>query len=807
MALKTYHIKIEGMVQGVGFRPLVYKVANNFGLTGWVNNATDGVHIRFNANDKTAREFYERIIEDSPHLSNITSHSISEIDPENFNSFEIVESEPGAEPNLMLTPDFAMCGTCKSELNDPDSRRYQYPFITCTQCGPRYSIITSLPYDRATTTMHSFAMCDQCKKEYNDPDNRRYYSQTNSCEECAIKMEIYDPRVNKLFSDNISIVNEVAAKLAEGKIVAVKGIGGYLLLADAANLASIKRLRQKKHRPSKPFAIMFPSIELVKKVAVLEEREERYLKDISAPIVLVRLRENSRDYLYVDEIAPHLSRIGVMLPYAPLFELILQKFGKPVIATSANISESPIISKDEDALKSLSPIADFVVTNNREVITPQDDSVIQFTRFSKQEIVIRRSRGMAPSYFNYDCKTGETILATGALLKSSFTFVNNGNTFVSQYLGSTESYEAQEVYSKTAQHFFYLFNSKPQTILTDKHPRYFSNLFAKKLGEELKIDVKEIQHHKAHFAAVLAENNLIQSQKGHQIRFSEKAVLGVIWDGTGQGDDGNIWGGEFFRYEENTMTRWGHFEYFPHILGDKMAREPRISALATCARSEAIDQILKNKFTEIEWKLYKKMVTNSVVPGLEKIDRRLQCSSVGRIFDAVASMLNLSDKQSYEGEAAMLLQEEASSYIAANGLSMIQSYFEKNIDCRNIPTALLVQGIMDDIQNKESIQFIAAKFHYSLVHLVDNVAIAAGTNKIAFSGGVFLNSVLVDLLQHHLGNRYQLYFHKNLSPNDENISFGQVVYYDNKIDKEYKGESNNKDVTGREFREITVLKN
>ncbi len=782
-SLNTYHIKIEGLVQGVGFRPFVYWLAKHFKLFGWVNNTTDGVHVRFNADEKTAGEFYDELIKNPPSLSKITTHSIAEINPESYDSFEIVESKPGKESKLMLAPDFAMCTNCKFELNDSSNRRYQYPFITCTQCGPRYSIISGLPYDRLNTTLHCFEMCNLCKREYDNPGDRRHYSQTNSCEDCAIKMEMYDAYSNKLFSDNATIINQVSDKLNDGKIIAVKGIGGYLLLTDAGNAESIKTLRERKHRPFKPFALMFPSMELLKKVFVLEEPEQKLLQDVSAPIVLINFNENSKDYLCTDEIAPKLSRLGVMLPYTPLFELILQKFGKPVIATSANISDSPIIYNDEDALKSLSTIADFIVTNNREIVIPQDDSVIQFTKLSKQQIIIRRSRGMAPSFFNYACNTDETILATGALLKSSFTYVNNGNTFISQYLGSTESYYAQEAYSKTVKHFFNLFNNKPQVILTDKHPQYFSNSFAKKLGEELKINVRKIQHHKAHFAAVLAENNLIQATTKHQTNFSNQdKVLGVIWDGTGLGDDGNIWGGEFFKYENNDLTRYSHFDYFPFILGDKMAREPRISALATCYSIEIKNDFLRNKFTEIEWKVYQKMLQRFCVsPPLEGITGRLQCSSVGRIFDGVASLLNLCDKQTFEGEAAMLLQEEASSYFERNGWDIEQSYFMDNADHTHIPTALLMKGIIKDLQQKKPVPFIAAKFHYSLVHLIDIIAMNAGIIRLAFSGGVFLNSILIDLLQYHLSKKYNLYFHKELSPNDENISFGQMVYYDSKI--------------------------
>ncbi|MEO6219250.1 MAG: carbamoyltransferase HypF, partial [Ginsengibacter sp.] len=654
MQSNTYHIHVEGLVQGVGFRPFVYNVAKQLGLFGWVNNTTDGVQLRFNAEENNALQFYDIIIRDAPALSKITGHSMVKIRQQEFNSFDIIESETSLESKLMLAPDFAMCARCKVELSDLSDRRYRYPFITCTQCGPRYSIIKALPYDRPNTSMYYFEMCRECKGEYQNSENRRHYSQTNSCCDCAVTMEMYDASGNKLLYNNEAIINEAAKNLKGGKVIAVKGIGGYLLLTDAGNEKPIKILREKKHRPFKPFALMFPGMDLLKEVAVLDNCEEEALQDVAAPIVLINLKENSNKYLCRNEIAPKLSRLGVMLPYTPLFELILKKFGKPVIATSANISDAPIIYKDDEALNSLAAIADFIITNNREIIIPQDDSVIQFTKLLNQKIVIRRSRGIAPSFFNYDCKSRETILATGALLKSSFTFVSNGNTFISQYLGSTESYEAQEAYAKTVQHFFNLFNKQPDVILTDKHPHYFSNSFAKKLGEKLKINPKEIQHHKAHFAAVLAENKLIQHSTPQQMNLStQEPILGVIWDGTGLGDDGNIWGGEFFRYENNTMWRCNHFNYFPFILGDKMAREPRISALVTCSNISMQNDFLKNKFTETEWKLYQKMLSNySVSNANDGVNGQLKCSSAGRIFDAVASLLNLCDKQSYEAQEA-----------------------------------------------------------------------------------------------------------------------------------------------------------
>jgi hydrogenase maturation protein HypF len=607
--------------------------------------------------------------------------------------------------------------------------------------------------------MRFFEMCDECNDEYNDVEKRRHYSQTNSCGDCGITMRMFDEH-NEIANDNKEIIRKIVEALSSGKILAVKGIGGYLLLCDANNEQTIKLMRRRKHRPTKPFALMFPDIHALRQIAFVNKKESDALRSVAAPIVLLDAKKNIDDKICTKEIFPGLSKVGVMLPYTPLFDLILSKFNKSIIATSANISDSPIIYKDEDALRSLFNVADLVITNDREIVIPQDDSVIQFTKISVQKIIIRRSRGLAPSYFNYVSNSHKTILATGALLKSSFTFADQNNIYVSQYLGNTEGYEAQQAYKKTVEHYFQLFGQRPDIILTDRHPQYFSNQFAKKTAGDLNVNVEEIQHHKAHFAAALAENDLLRGEP----------VLGVIWDGTGFGDDGNIWGGEFFVYENNNIQRAAHFNYFPFILGDKMPKEPRISALATCAGISASSNLLKNKFTTTEWKLYQQMLQRS----------DLKCSSVGRIFDAVASLLNLSDKQSYEGEAAMLLQEQAMKYFNQHGWTMNEYYFTE--DENTISTSLLMEQIINDVRENRSVEFIAAKFHYSLVQIIKNIANNFNIKKIAFSGGVFVNSVLIDLLQMNLGKDFELFFHKELSPNDENISFGQFVYYDNKLE-------------------------
>lgn len=758
--IKTWHIHIEGLVQGVGFRPFVYQLSKRFELKGWINNNIDGVHIEFNAEASVANQFYETIIQQPPFLSRITKHSLLEIKQRAFESFDIIESETSGEANLFVTPDFAICENCKAELNAHGNRRFHYPFITCTQCGPRYSIISQVPYDRGNTTMKVFEMCRQCDEEYNDPLNRRHYSQTNSCHDCAIKMQLFNNKTEVVEEDQSTIIQKVCELWREGKIIAIKGVGGYLLTCDASKEATIKELRLRKHRPAKPFALMFPAIETLIDEVLINEQELNELTSVAAPIVLLRINKETGSGLALKEIAPGLSRIGVMLPYMPLYVLLMKQFNKPIIATSGNISNAPIVFRDEDALKELNNVADYVLVNNRDIIIPQDDSVIKYSTQAKQRIMLRHARGFAPFYPNRSvAATDKTVLATGAMLKSSFSLLYNRNIHVSQYLGNTENADAQNNFEHTANHFLNLFKCKPDVILTDKHPDYFSYQLAERLSSDKSVPLIKVQHHEAHFAAVLAENNLLDEQE---------PVLGVIWDGTGFGDDRLIWGGEFFVYHQKQFSRIHHFEYYDWILGDKMASEPRIAALSICKGMEEADEILRSKFSETEWNNYHKILSSN----------QLKTSSVGRIFDAVASLLGLIDKTSYEGEAAMKLEECAFKYFSNNPFTLenwLHSFesTQKNV----ITTESLIKETIKNIRNGKDTTEIAAHFHLMLVSGIEKIAVPFNCNKICFSGGVFQNGLLVDLVTKILNNQHQLYFHKHLPPNDENISFGQLMHY------------------------------
>jgi hydrogenase maturation protein HypF len=461
-------------------------------------------------------------------------------------------------------------------------------------------------------------------------------------------------------------------------------------------------------------------------------------------------------------IAPGLPHLGVMLPYTPLYEQLLAAFGKPIVATSGNRSNSPIVFEDEKAVEELGPIADYLLTNNRDITVPQDDSVVKFTGTHRRRIVLRRSRGMAPTFINdaLDWRREGSLLATGAMLKSAFALLHRGNIYLSQYLGDLESFDTEENYRHTVRHFIKLLGAKPGAVVADKHPEYPSTRFGQAMANEWGVPFKTVQHHLAHFAAVLGENRLLDATE---------PVLGVVWDGTGYGDDGQVWGGEFFIFENGHFRRSCHFDYFNFMLGDKMPREPRISALSACHGLPGAADVLRQKFNDTEWRLYTAMLDRG---------SPLQTSSAGRIFDGVASLLGILDVQTYEGEAAMLLETLAERYVREQGADFSQPYFtEKNLG-DGVPTAVLFGGILADQAAGRSGGFIAARFHCSLVVLIEMIARQQGLRQIAFSGGVFQNGLLVDLIVNRLGHDFDLFFHEELSPNDENIAFGQLVLYE-----------------------------
>jgi len=748
--MKWMHIHIEGQVQGVGFRPFVYKLAHWLDLRGWVRNNVDGVHIEAGGTAEQLELFLYLLKDDAPAEARITKITSKEIEERDFHQFKIKESNSGGAPNLLITPDLGLCEHCRNEINDPQNLRYHYPFTTCTHCGPRYSILKSLPYDRHTTSMDKFKMCVQCEHEYHNPNDRRYFSQTNSCPYCSIQITLVNNSGKKLaeaWDDALPILIQT---LKHGKTVAIKGVGGYLLLTDATNSEAITTLRERKHRPFKPFAMMYPDVESLREDTELLEEEENAFLSVTSPIVLVKVKPNPKSNICKDLIAPGLDTIGVMQPYTAMFDLLMKAWKKPLIATSGNMSGSPILYHDDEAFESLRDVADVFLMNNRDIQLAQDDSVIRFSGVNKKKIILRRSRGLAPTYLGTSGPA--SVLAMGADLKSSFGLQTNGRTYISQYLGDLESYQSQEYYRHAQDHLVRLVKAKPERIVVDMHPQYYSTELGHELAKKWDVPVDSLQHHEAHAWSVLAENDLIDT---------DEAVLCVVWDGTGYGHDHNVWGGEFFRYEKYELKRVSHIEYFPMWMGDTMAKEPRLSALFLCGDVTHAEKILKPKFSDQEWNYYSKMIAT---------EPPRYTSSMGRLFDAVASFLGVCDRNTFEGQAALYLETLASSTTTSSRYPV--QWNEATLNVKN-----LIEHILQDISHKKSSTYIAYKFHTYLADVVFDIASKSGMKKIAFSGGVFQNALLVDLLINRFNEQdQQLFFHQELSPNDENISFGQLTF-------------------------------
>jgi hydrogenase maturation protein HypF len=751
--MQFYHIHIKGQVQGVGFRPFIYNLAQKLKLYGTVSNGSDGVHIQIGpAVKEICDQFVAYIIANAPARSKILSIDITEKEDLYFTDFKIKHSESKGDKNVLLSPDFGICQDCTDELFDPKNRRFHYPFITCTQCGPRLSIIHDIPYDREWTSMSAFTMCPECQQEYDDPNDSRYFSQTNSCKTCGVKLKL-STHADITDSD---IIMQTVKELKDGKIIAVKGIGGYLLLCDASNTDVIQTLRSRKNRPQKPFALLYPHLTFVEQDVVLEEKAMHEINSTAFPIILAYKKPKLHSSIKTDGIAPQLSQLGVMLPNSPLLSLISVGFGSPLVATSGNISGSPIIYHDEAADEQLKDIADLILSHNRDIVMPQDDSVIRFSPFYNIKIIIRRSRGYAPTYWLDGRPDLPSVFCAGADMKSAFLLASKNNIYISQFLGDLTSYVSQVEYQKVLTHYLKVTDIQPQHIVLDKHPSYFSSSKAKVF---FAAEIFSVQHHQAHFCACLYEHSLMDSNE---------PIMGIIWDGVGYGDDGQMWGGEFFMYENKQIIRTHHISYFDYLIGDKMSLQPRLAALSLCKNLPDAEELLIHKFSDQEWTLYKKMLQQHV---------SIQTSSMGRVFDAVASLLGLGDVNSYEGQSAMLFEDQAYQFYVKEGLGWNESYVFSGEISESLSMASVLTGIIRDIINGQDVNMIAAKFHLTLVKMIETIAQRQGVKSLVFSGGVFQNGLLVDLIHHHLSPKYNLYFHENLSPNDENIALGQMAYF------------------------------
>lgn len=751
----AFEIIISGRVQGVGLRPFVYNLAKKHQIKGFVTNTELGVLIIAVADEINVEEFYKQLIAQKPLSSKITfTHKKRIVTTETFENFSIKPTATNLVIDIPLTPDFSQCEPCATEMLDAQNPRYYYPFTNCTQCGPRYSITQKFPFERINTSISKFKVCNNCQQEYENSADIRFHSQTNSCPNCGITLKLTTRSGEILSESNIQILQILSQKLASGKIIALKNTAGYLLICDATNENAVHELRIRKKRPTKPFAVLFKNAEILQNYVYLKETAQELLKSAEAPIVVLPVKKVLD--LALNHISPNMETLGAMLPNSGILKLITENFQKPIIATSANFQGSPICATEKESLKKLKEIADYFLHNTLNVLHPQDDSVMKFSPKFNQKIILRRSRGYAPNFLNFEnLKWHQKILCLGSDLKNTITLLPNSNCYISEYIGDLAHYDTYIRFEKTIDSYTKLFDFEPEVLLFDAHPRYESTRFAESFAnEEKNLHFQKIQHHEAHFSALLGEKKLWES--------NEK-ILGIIWDGIGYGDENEIWGGEFFSYHKNSIARIGHLEYYPWILGDKMSRNPKIAALAISNSSPCF----KDYFDANEWTIYTKAIQNP----------KVRTSSMGRFFDAVGFVLGFKMPISFEGEAAMYLEKIAQKQYLKSKNNPVDYLENEKLSNNIIPTHLLFDIIL--LSQKDGIPEgqIAFNFHFTLIKCIEKVALNNKINTLAFSGGVFQNALLVDLVIEHLSEKFDLHFHENLSPNDENISFGQLNYF------------------------------
>jgi len=739
---------VRGAVQGVGFRPFVYRLAKELNLTGWASNTAQGVLIEVEGGGSALRDFLVRLEREKPPLAMIQSLEFSFLDATGYRDFTIRASEDKGAKTVLILPDIGTCPDCRGELFEPRDRRYRYPFINCTNCGPRFSIIRDLPYDRPNTSMKKFAMCPECEKEYTDPASRRFHAQPNACPNCGPQLELWSPD-GKVIARGDAALLRAAADVREGKIVALKGVGGFQLIADASNEEVVRRLRTVKRRSEKPFALMYPSLELAREHCRVSELEERLLLSPEAPIVLLQRWSPP----LAPSVAPGNPNLGVMLPSSPLHHLFMNDVGFPVVATSGNLSDEPICTDEREALERLHGIADSFLVHDRAIVRPVDDSVTRVVR--GREMVLRRARGYAPLPIHLK-EALPSVLATGAHLKNAIALNIGRQIFISQHIGDLETNEAHSAFRAVAADLPRLYEVKPEMVACDLHPDYLSTRYASQLASRAGAPLRPIQHHWAHVLSCMAENEV------------EFPALGVAWDGTGYGTDGTIWGGEFLLAKERSFERVGHFRQFRLPGGEAAIKQPRRTALGVLYEmggAEAFDGDLApvRSFTKTELGLIRQMLERGVQAPVT--------SSVGRLFDAVAALAGLRQEVSFEGQAAMELEFAIQSCVCEAYAYEIKSTAPSIIDWRP-----MIAQVVEDARNGVATGVIAAKFHNAMVEIIVTMARHVGQTRVVLSGGCFQNRYLIERAVQRLHEAgFRPYWHQRVPTNDGGIALGQIV--------------------------------
>jgi hydrogenase maturation protein HypF len=752
-------IQVRGIVQSVGFRPFVYGLAQTHGLHGRVCNNEQGVLLDLEGPREAIEQFVGDLRARPPSLAQIDAiDCIDASEPAFFSDFQILQTTTSGQKTVPVSADVATCGDCLQELFNPGNRRFRYPFINCTNCGPRFTIIEDVPYDRANTTMREFEMCRQCRSEYENPLDRRFHAEPTACATCGPRLSLFAARSDKPIARDEAAISETLALLRAGKIIAIKGIGGFHLACDALNDEAVRNLRQRKYREEKPFAVMANSVETAARYSHVSTTEQALLLSDERPIVLLRRRKGCA---MAEAVAPRVKSLGFMLPYTPLHHLLFENLDRPLVMTSANVSDEPICYRDDEALASLATIADYFLTHNRRIHIRTDDSVLRvvpgLNSRSADSVILRRARGFAPAPVKTAFKFQKQILACGAELKNTFCLARDNYAFISSHNGDLENLETLRSFTEGIEHFKQLFYLTPEVGAYDLHPEYLSTKYALALQDiETMVGV---QHHHAHIASCMADNRI------------EGEILGIAMDGLGFGADGRLWGGEFFVADFREAERLAHLNYIPLPGGAAAIREPWRMAAAYLQQTFGddfldLDLPFVRDLDKGKWKIMRKMAL--------KGSNSPQSSSMGRLFDAVSSLLRLRDITNYEGQAAIELEQLASG-IADNAYE-----FEIDGNGKLIRAETVIRSVVEDLIQQVPAATISARFHAAVANLILIMAQLLRDryklHRVVISGGVFQNAVLLNDSRHKLSQAgFEVFTHNRVPTNDGGICLGQAA--------------------------------
>ena len=745
----SLEVIVTGLVQGVGFRPFIFRIATKAGLTGWVLNTNENVKILVTGDPVNISSFLTALRNEAPPASMIEAISTVEIKSAVFDSFRILESHNVSDEITEISPDIAVCNDCLEDITKSGSR-LNYAFVNCTNCGPRFTIIQDLPYDRAKTTMKTFAMCPECREEYETVTDRRFHAQPTACSNCGPTYELFAGQ-SKVSESIDVILDRVSQSVENSGVVLIKGLGGMHLACDAFNETAVKKLRDLKNREGKPFAVMFRDIAQLKIHAEVNEIEEQSLVSWRRPIVLLKKKNITQQHVLAQNLNARLNLLGVMLPYMPFHYMLFQQLKtSAIVLTSGNFSSEPILIDNKPALEQFLPVVDLAVMHNRDIYNRTDDSVTRI--IGGKERIFRRSRGYAPAAVRTAMNT-EGIVAFGAELTNCFCVGKGQKAFLSQHIGDLQGLETIQFYENTIKQFISLFRVKPELLAVDMHPEYISTKAGLNYGN---FQVVKIQHHHAHIASCMAEHML------------DEKVIGVALDGTGYGTDGHIWGSEFLVCDLNDFTRITHFDYIPLPGGDSAAEEPWRTAVSF------LYKVYGKEFLSLGLPFLNHLDPDKVALIIQMIDKKINCplsSGAGRLFDCVASLLDLVQEATFQAEGPMRLE-------AIVRTDCTESYA---FECKEtIQFGLTIQEITDDIRRGTDTSIIATKFHNTIIlaifETVKSIRLKEGINKVVLSGGVFQNKYLLEgTIQVLLKNNFEVYSHATVPSNDGGIALGQLA--------------------------------